>query len=188
MSVEQVALLAQKNTLPEPTLDLTSVAPSGSTFRPPTVTSPSLRRPQAQATSPAPAYSETDPWNTNSNPPNAANIPRIPAGAFESGFGSGGAPSTISGGLGKDWWKRQYQISISILPEKQGFILNRYTVYQIHSDVSTPSNITDFLGQVLTVCWRTAWCASIPTILRVCISVGLPHSEIPLSTVAKFTA
>ena len=35
----------------------------------------------------------------------------------------------------KDWWKKLESVDIRIMGQ-QGFILNRYTVYQITSDVS----------------------------------------------------
>jgi sorting nexin-8 len=129
-SIEQVAALAQKNTLPEPSLDLSAVPPSASTIRSPAAP-PAPPAPSVPTASPAPAYSETDPWSISG--------PSRGAGDVNGAIGSsGGAPSTISGGLGKDWWKRLEQISVTILPEKQGFILNRYTLYQIHTDRGPP--------------------------------------------------
>lgn len=35
----------------------------------------------------------------------------------------------------KDWWKKLENINVNILGQ-QGFILNRYTVYELFSDVS----------------------------------------------------
>lgn len=47
-----------------------------------------------------------------------------------------GAPSSLSGtGLPKDWWKKQENVNVNILGQ-QGFILNRYTVYEVLSEVS----------------------------------------------------
>jgi len=47
-----------------------------------------------------------------------------------------GTPSTLAGtGLPNEWWKKQENITVTILGQ-QGFILNRYTVYEISSDVS----------------------------------------------------
>ena len=34
----------------------------------------------------------------------------------------------------KDWWKKQEKVTITILGQ-QGFILNRYTVYEVATDV-----------------------------------------------------
>ena len=46
-----------------------------------------------------------------------------------------GAPSILSGsGMPKDWWKKQETVHITILGQ-QGFILNRYLVYEVASDV-----------------------------------------------------
>lgn len=87
---------------------------------------------------PLPAYSSDDPWNAN---------PRYPAAQGASGGaapfdGSGadglpnGAASSLAGtGLPNEWWKKQENIKVSILGQ-QGFILNRYTVYEVASDVS----------------------------------------------------
>ena len=55
-----------------------------------------------------------------------------------SGAGSliNGAPSSVSGtGLPKDWWRRQERVQVRLLGP-QGFILNRYMVYEISTDVS----------------------------------------------------
>lgn len=42
----------------------------------------------------------------------------------------------MSSGLPTGWWKRQEAALVSIVPEKQGFLLNRYTVYLVQTDVS----------------------------------------------------
>ncbi|TFK39780.1 hypothetical protein BDQ12DRAFT_711883 [Crucibulum laeve] len=134
VSIEQVAALSSQNTLPEPTLDLDRLKPSTSTFSPPV---PNFRQNStATIRSPAPAYSSDDPWSTN---------PRLtapPRGNSDFGGAAGslvnGAPSTLSGsGLPKEWWKRQEAVKIAILGQ-QGFILNRYTVYELSSDRGTP--------------------------------------------------
>ncbi|KAK7061005.1 Sorting nexin mvp1 [Paramarasmius palmivorus] len=83
--------------------------------------------------SPAPSYSTDDPWNTNSNqrfvsaPPNMSGFegPARP---------SMNVPPSLSGsGLPKEWWKKQESVTVTIQGQ-QGFILNRYTVYQITTD------------------------------------------------------
>lgn len=52
---------------------------------------------------------------------------------------SNGAPSSLSGtGLPKDWWKKQETVNVNIIGQ-QGFLLNRYTVYEISSDVGIQS-------------------------------------------------
>lgn len=130
VSIEQVAALSSHNTLPEPTLDLNRLQASASTFNPPM---PSYRQ-NSNVRSPAPAYSE-DPWNSN---------PRLnPGVAPNSGFGGAtgsnivsGIPSSLSGtGLPAEWWKSQENVRLTILGQ-HGFILNRYTVYEISTDVS----------------------------------------------------
>lgn len=82
-----------------------------------------------------PTYSE-DPWSTNPRYPSAfgnasaANDPftRPPVGA-------NGVTSSLSGsGLPKDWWKKQETVKVNFLGH-QGFILNRYMVYEISTDV-----------------------------------------------------
>ncbi|KAJ3808039.1 hypothetical protein EV368DRAFT_83871 [Lentinula lateritia] len=123
VSIEQVAALSSQNELPEPTLDLNSLQPSASTF-----SAPVLSYTQDTAIrSPAPQYTPDDPWDTTTG---YISAPSNISGFGNSGFGPG-APSTVTGtGLSKDWWKNQKSVSITIQGQ-QGFILNRYTVYQI---------------------------------------------------------
>jgi sorting nexin-8 len=118
ISIEQVAALSSQNTLPEPSLNLDALQPSTSSFAPANVKSIPVR-------SPAPAYSADDPWNTATRFPAVGTGPSVP----------GGVVSSLSGtGLPKDWWRRQEHASVTILGQ-QGFILNRYTVYEIASEV-----------------------------------------------------
>jgi sorting nexin-8 len=106
-----VASLSQQNTLPEPSLDLERLQPSTSTFSPP----PPNFRQSSVNTIRTPGYSaEPDPWNA---------APR-PAGATD----------RAGTGLPSGWWKRQENVSVQIMGQ-QGFILNRYTVYQIITEV-----------------------------------------------------
>jgi sorting nexin-8 len=125
VSVEQVAALSSQNTLPEPQLDLDSLPPSLSTF--PTSTAnyrqnsgpPPLR-------SPAPAYTSDDPWSTA-----RYNI----AGPSGAGPNLNGITSSFSGsGMPKEWWKKQEKATVTILGH-QGFILNRYMVYELSTEV-----------------------------------------------------
>lgn len=127
ISIEKVAQLAQEDALPQPVIDLASV--STSTIVP----IPALD------TSSAATYTQTpdaDPWTfadtatptSGSSHPDA--LPSMSAGA------SGGrAPVALTGGLGKNWWSRQVKAGVSIIPEKQGFILARYTAYLVSPDV-----------------------------------------------------
>lgn len=129
VSIEQVAKLAEQNTLPEPSLDLSqlSTAPSTFTFNRQT-SNPVLR-------APAPPYSSDDPWSAPS---------RIGAGGGTSNGNdvtgqtalTNGAPSTVAGsGLPREWWKRQEKVAVNF-GGLQGFILNRYMVYDVVTDVS----------------------------------------------------
>ncbi|KAF8074872.1 hypothetical protein FPV67DRAFT_602791 [Lyophyllum atratum] len=132
ISIEQVAALSSQNTLPEPNLDLSRLQPSTSSFVPP---APTYRQDSTQTIrAPAPAYSSDDPWNTN---------PRygLPQGSgFDNSRGAviNGTPSSLAGtGLPRDWWKKQEVIRVNILGP-QGFILNRYMVYEIATDRGPP--------------------------------------------------
>jgi len=45
----------------------------------------------------------------------------------------------VSGpGLPREWWKKQENVIVTLVPEKQGHMLNRYLVYQIQSDRGAP--------------------------------------------------
>ncbi|CCM01814.1 uncharacterized protein FIBRA_03882 [Fibroporia radiculosa] len=126
MSIERVAALAQEDSLPVPSLDLTSLVPSTSNFGqyPSTETARSL---------PARGYSTEDPWSTAKFP---AAPPHTTNGAGD-GL-SNGIPSSISGtGLPKEWWKKQETVYVNILGQ-QGFLLNRYLVYEISTDRGAP--------------------------------------------------
>ncbi|KIJ65593.1 hypothetical protein HYDPIDRAFT_87912 [Hydnomerulius pinastri MD-312] len=131
ISVEQVAALAAENNLPIPTLNLDSLQPSTSAFSTP-------YSPYRQNTirSSAPTYASEDPWsipryNSTGGAASDFNPPR-------SATTTNGAPSTLSGsGLPKDWWKQQESVEVSIQGQ-QGFILNRYTVYEITTERGPP--------------------------------------------------
>lgn len=119
LSVERVAALAQENALPEPSLDLGSLPPSMSSFH------DIMQMPPP----PTRGYSTEDPWSSKFTSPSAP--PKPPA------FGSvtNGATSSISGtGLPREWWKKQENVYVNVLGQ-QGFILNRYLVYEVSSDV-----------------------------------------------------
>ena len=117
-----MAALAQENALPEPTLDLSSLPPSQSSFH------DIMHMPPP----PTRAYSTEGPWSSKFTSPSAA--PKAPA----LGSLNNGAPSNISGtGLPREWWKKQETVFVNILGQ-QGFILNRYLVYEVSSDVCVP--------------------------------------------------
>ncbi|KAI0657970.1 hypothetical protein C8Q70DRAFT_999052 [Cubamyces menziesii] len=121
LSVERVAALAQQNALPEPTLDLDSMAPSTSNFQD-----------AMRMSMPARAYSTEDPWNVSKFA--TTTTPKAPA----IGSVNNGATSSISGsGLPREWWKKQETIFVNVLGH-QGFVLNRYLVYEVSSDRGAP--------------------------------------------------
>ena len=115
LSIEMVDALAKEDALPVPQLDLASLAPSsGFTQYQPDIRSPLPTRP----------YSE-DPWS----------VPQQPSGPAQNGSVTNGAPSSISGtGLPSNWWRKQETVTVNILGQ-QGFILNRYLVYEVATDV-----------------------------------------------------
>lgn len=158
--MEQVALLAQQNTLPEPTLDLSllsySAPPppslsaaytnnqhsstahnslSGSATAAP-ATATVVRRSTSTSTSATVVVPPADdPWMTGAR--------YTGAGAGASPFGVGGIngsggvapPSSVSGtGLPSGWWKRQEKVTVQFAGQ-QGFVLNRYMVYGISTEV-----------------------------------------------------
>ncbi len=80
---------------------------------------------------PTRGYSADDPWNASriTTSPNAAS--KLPA----LGSINNGAQSSIAGtGLPREWWKKQETIFVNVLGH-QGFVLNRYLVYEVSSDV-----------------------------------------------------
>ncbi|KAF9006173.1 hypothetical protein BDQ17DRAFT_1540764 [Cyathus striatus] len=140
VSIEQVAALSSQNSLPEPTLDLDRLQNSNSTFNP---VLPNYRQNSA-ATIRAPTYSD-DPWTAQPQFP--TNPARAPNSFGAGGSLANGASSGLSGsGLPKDWWKRQEAVKVNVLGQ-QGFILNRYTVYEISSDrgASVPRRYSEFV-------------------------------------------
>jgi sorting nexin-8 len=114
VSIEQVAHRAQSNSLPQPTLDLVAIRHSAtaSQSEAPDPSSTNQSRP------------DIDPWRLNIVDPSQEEHAAVSSFAATSG-------------LGKNWWKHQRKVEITIIPEKQGFILARYTAYLITSDVST---------------------------------------------------
>jgi hypothetical protein len=129
VSVEQVAQLAQQNTLPEPTLDISllsySTAPSSTLG----YGQPSAGTPATLQSSPAVAPPTDDPWTTGRFGVGASSSPH-PFGGL-----NGGAPSSVAGsGLPSGWWKRQEKVSIQF-GGQQGFVLTRYMVYGITTEV-----------------------------------------------------
>ncbi|KAI0272764.1 hypothetical protein BC834DRAFT_966732 [Gloeopeniophorella convolvens] len=132
VSVEQVALLAQQNTLPEPTLDLALLSYSSpAPPAPAPVPAPSLGaygRPPSVPT-PRAGLVADDPWSA----------PRFDAplgggGAGAPAAANGAAPSSVAGsGLPAGWWRRQEKVALQFAGQ-QGFVLNRYMVYGITTE------------------------------------------------------
>lgn len=125
VSIEQVAHRAQENSLPQPILELSKFAVSSNAPIQPVDSSPPTAYDQAGL----------DPWSYGGLN-TVENDSRGLDGPTNSVIGlGGGAPVALTGGLGKNWWNNQSKIEVSIIPEKQGFLLARYTAYMISSDV-----------------------------------------------------
>ncbi|KAI0705182.1 hypothetical protein BC835DRAFT_1314811 [Cytidiella melzeri] len=125
LSVERVAALAQEDALPIPNLDFSSIAPSSSAFSP--YGSAGIRAPV-----PTRSYTNDDPWSASK-----FSNPSAPT-RNEGGSLTNGATSSIAGsGLPKDWWRKQETVTVNILGQ-QGFLLNRYLVYEVGTDRSPP--------------------------------------------------
>ena len=128
ISIERVASLAAEDNLPVPVLNLNAIQPS-------TISSPYSPYRQGTIRSSVPSYPTEDPWNIprysgSTGAPSDVNAPR-------SATTMNGASSTLSGtGLPKDWWKKQETVTV-IIEGQQGHLLNRYTVYEISTEVST---------------------------------------------------
>lgn len=123
LSIERVAALAQVDQLPTPSLDIMSLTSTTSGF--------SQYRTGSDIRAPVPtrAYTTDDPWSN----------PKVPAVPSATTNGVNGAPSNIAGtGLPSNWWRKLETVNVNILGQ-QGFILNRYLVYEIATDVSTIS-------------------------------------------------
>ncbi|KAJ7334145.1 hypothetical protein DFH08DRAFT_750269 [Mycena albidolilacea] len=137
VSIEQVAALSQQNTLPEPALDLSRLPPSASTFVP-----NNYRQNSGPIRAPVPTYATDDPWNTNSR------VATAPSIGFEVAQENPviGAPSSLAGtGLPPNWWKKQDTVNVSILGQ-QGFILNRYMVYEVSArGTPVPRRYSEFV-------------------------------------------
>lgn len=119
ISVEQVAARAAENNLPEPFLHLDTLQPSTSAL-----------------SSPYPTYRQAtlDPWS----------VPRFGSNGGGSDFTvprsattiNGGASSLAGSGLPGEWWKMEETVGVTIQGQ-QGFILNRFTVYEITTEHGT---------------------------------------------------
>lgn len=122
LSVEQVHLLAQQNALPEPKLDLAAVsAPS---------TLPAYPKPRQQ-----PSYNSDDPWGTSA----FGSVAPAGTNGNNAAEPSAGGASMIAGtGLPKNWWTRQEKVAVNFAGQ-QGFLLNRYMLYELVTEVRSIS-------------------------------------------------
>ena len=159
--MEQVALLAQQNTLPEPTLDLsllsysappppslsaaytnnqhpsTAHTSSSSSATAAAATATVVRRSTSTSTSAAVvAPPADDPWMTGTRYNTGAGVGASPFGIGGiNGNGGAAPPSSVSGtGLPSGWWKRQEKVTVQFAGQ-QGFVLKRYMVYGISTEV-----------------------------------------------------
>lgn len=139
-----MAALSSQNTLPEPTLDLTNLQPSSSIL--PSIAVSSRKNTPSTIIAPVPSYSSDDPWNTN---PRLTNMPDPAAFSGLVAPPLNGTTSTLGTGLPTEWWKKQENIRVVLLG-LQGFILNRYTVYEVTSDVRV--SISPILLSMLKLC------------------------------------
>ncbi|PCH44336.1 hypothetical protein WOLCODRAFT_138943 [Wolfiporia cocos MD-104 SS10] len=127
-SIERVAALAQENALPVPSLDLDGLEPSTSEFSP-------FKNPDISHAAVQRGYSADDPWSASRFPTSPIER-QPPTNGAESVMN--GAPSSISGtGLPREWWKKQEAVYVNVLGQ-QGFLLNRYLVYEVSTDRGTP--------------------------------------------------
>lgn len=124
VSIEQVAALASQNTLPEPSLHLDSL-PSSTT----NVAALQFARqnPIRETPNRAPTYNSENPWNGAI--PGVTGPPQAPY--------TGGASVVAGSGLPDGWWRNESTVQVNLLG-LQGFILNRYTVYEVVSDRGAP--------------------------------------------------
>jgi sorting nexin-8 len=123
VSIEQVAHRAQSNSLPQPTLDLDTFRASATALLPEALNSLPITQSQP----------DVDPWRVDV----AATFEPSREATREPCSGLTAASlNAVTSGLGKNWWKHRRNIEVTIIPEKQGFILARYTAYLVTSEVS----------------------------------------------------
>jgi len=156
VSVEQVALLAQQNTLPEPTLDISmlsySAAAQPQSLAAVATATYNHTQPTTSATQQASGGSSSPATTTIAAGLRSTAVPPPPAddpwGARYGGAGPFGAPggdglingggappSSVSGtGLPSGWWKRLEKVTVQFSGQ-QGFVLNRYMLYGITTEV-----------------------------------------------------
>jgi sorting nexin-8 len=149
--VEQVALLAQQNTLPEPTLDLSllsySPAPTqnlaAAYTNSHTNASAIVTQSGASSSGAGSAGASVLPSASASVAPPPPDDPWMTGAARGAPFGAPGIngdgvpppPSSVAGtGLPSGWWKKLERVTVQFAGQ-QGFVLNRYMVYGITIEV-----------------------------------------------------
>ncbi|TFK53402.1 hypothetical protein OE88DRAFT_1806360 [Heliocybe sulcata] len=143
LSIERVAALAQQDSLPEPKLELSTLTASPSDFFRNRKTSSGFGRGNMNGT--PSGFAPDDPWGasrfTNAGPTTPGSI----SGALDA---PNGAPSLLAGtGLPKNWWKKQETVKVEVMGQR-GFILNKYTVYDVKSeqrDATVPRRYSEFV-------------------------------------------
>ncbi|KAF8315365.1 hypothetical protein DL93DRAFT_2166737 [Clavulina sp. PMI_390] len=106
ISIEQVAMRAQQDSLPDVKLDRHRIVDATMSAAFPSTSS--------------------DPWGATPG----STVPDF----RNSNSRANGLPAITAGDLGEGWWKRLARAEVSIIPEKQGFILARYTAYTVITD------------------------------------------------------
>lgn len=129
ISIEQVAALAAENDLPIPALDIDTLQSRSSTSSSPYMP----YRQNTMTTFRPPTFAPEDPWNVSRYPNQGTYDFSQPRTSSTNGLTSTFAGSGLPGG----WWNKQETAEVKILGQ-QGFILNRYTVYEIKTDRAAP--------------------------------------------------
>ena len=179
LSIERVAALAQQNELPVPTLDLSALALSAaaaggfSAFR---------NTPEMRAPAPTRAYTTDDPWSVTRPPAPPSITPNGTTGSLN----GASAPSNIAGtGLPSNWWKKLESVTVNILGQ-QGFILNRYLVYEVSTEVRAGVLLCECRTQGYDI--TSARPTSASSLFGVRDSVGLSGEAISIQDLALASA
>lgn len=176
--MEQVAALAAENNLPIPTLALDTLQPTSSIF-PSSYTS---YRQNTMAAIRPPTFAPEDPWNAPRFPSDGGTVPALNQ---PRSLTTNGLTSTFAGsGLPSGWWNNQETVEVTILG-KEGFILNRYIVYEITTEVRRCDSIN---WNPPSFYRMTASRSGSPPLLRIRVLMGLLGAEISLPSPACTSA
>ena len=139
--MEQVAALAAEDSLPEPFLSIDTLQPNTPAF-----------------SSPYSTYRQAalDPWSASQFGGNGGGTDiAVPRSATT--INGGGVTSSLAGsGLSREWWNKQEHVDVTILGQ-QGFILNRYTVYEIMTEVRVQLYISFECTDMLSIARSAAY-------------------------------